>query len=136
MYDNPTNCARWQFVASYIISLPFIAQYLIDKKLVLSLIWLSFPLVRFRLYPGEHVFSSISVLSNCFLFHRHQCSTIIAGRKYDRLKRVCIASSHILSINPFTQNKKDVKSDWHVRKTQILVNERDDKWFLEFPGES
>ena len=48
--DNPTHCARWQFVANYIISLPFIAQHVIDKKLVLSLTRLSFPLVRFRLY--------------------------------------------------------------------------------------
>ena len=42
-YDNPTNCARWQFVANYIMSLPFIAQHVTDKKLVLSL-----TLVRFR----------------------------------------------------------------------------------------
>ena len=47
-YDNPTNCVRWQFIANYIISLPFIAQHVIDKKLVLSLMRLSFPLVRFR----------------------------------------------------------------------------------------
>ena len=40
-YDNPTNCARWQFVANYIFSLPFIAQHVIDKKLVLSLTRLS-----------------------------------------------------------------------------------------------
>ena len=49
--DNPTNCARWQFVANHIISLPFIARHVIDKKLVLSLTRLSFPFVRFRLYP-------------------------------------------------------------------------------------
>ena len=48
--DNSANCARWQFVANYIISLPFIGQRVIDKKLVLSLTWLSFPLLRFRLY--------------------------------------------------------------------------------------
>ena len=47
--NNPTNCARWQFVTNYLISLPFIAQHVIDKKLVLSLTRLSFPLVRFRL---------------------------------------------------------------------------------------
>ena len=51
VYDNPTNCARWQFVANYIISLRFIAQHVINKKLVLSLTWLTFPLVRFRHNP-------------------------------------------------------------------------------------
>ena len=48
MYDNPTNCARWQFVPKYMISLSFIV---IEKKLVLSLTWLPFLLVRFRLNP-------------------------------------------------------------------------------------
>ena len=48
--DNPTNCARWQFVANFIIPLPFIAQHVIDKKLVSSLTQLSFLLVRFKLY--------------------------------------------------------------------------------------
>ena len=47
-YDKPSNCARWQFVANYVISLPFIAKHMIDKKLFLSLTRLSFPLVRFR----------------------------------------------------------------------------------------
>ena len=47
-YDNPSNCAKWQFVANYIISLPFMAQHVIGKKLVLSLTRLSFPLVRCR----------------------------------------------------------------------------------------
>ena len=51
-YDNPTNRATWQFVANYIFSLPFIAQHVIDKKLVLSLTRLSFSLVRFRFDPG------------------------------------------------------------------------------------
>ena len=36
-YDNPTNCATSQFLTNYIFSLPFIAQQVIDKKLVLSL---------------------------------------------------------------------------------------------------
>ena len=30
--DNPTNCARWEFVANCIISLSFIAQHVIDKN--------------------------------------------------------------------------------------------------------
>ena len=52
--DNPTNCARWQFVTNYIIPLHFIAQHVIIRKLVLSLkcTWLSFPLARFWLYPS------------------------------------------------------------------------------------
>ena len=48
--DHPANCARWQFVANFIIPLPFIAQHVIDKKLVSSLTQLSFLLVRFKLY--------------------------------------------------------------------------------------
>ena len=51
--DNPTNRAKWQFVTNHLISLPFIAQHVIDKKLVLSLMWLSFPLVRFSLNHGK-----------------------------------------------------------------------------------
>ena len=30
--NNPTNCARWQFVVNNVISLIFIAQHVIDKK--------------------------------------------------------------------------------------------------------
>ena len=43
-------CQMAIFVANYRISLPFIAQHVIDKKLVLSLTRLSFQLVRFRPY--------------------------------------------------------------------------------------
>ena len=57
-YDNPTNCARWQFVPNYIFSLLFIAQHVIDKKLVLSLTRLSFPLVRFRHNPGSVIITN------------------------------------------------------------------------------
>ena len=65
--DNPTYCARWEFVANFIISLPFIAQHVIDKKLVLSLTRLAFPLVRFRLYQLSHycyVMSTNAILFN------------------------------------------------------------------------
>ena len=51
--DNPTNCTRWEFVANCIISLSFIAQHVIDKKLLFSLTRLSFPLVRIRIYPNK-----------------------------------------------------------------------------------
>ena len=51
--DNPTNRAKWQLVTNQLVSLPFIAQHVIDKKLVLSLTRLSFPLVRFRLNPAQ-----------------------------------------------------------------------------------
>ena len=46
--DNPTKRAKWQFVTNHLICLPFIAHHVIDKKLVLNLSRLSFPLVRFR----------------------------------------------------------------------------------------
>ena len=51
--DNPTNRAKWRLVTNQLVSLPFIAQHVIDKKLVLSLTRLSFPLVRFRLNPAQ-----------------------------------------------------------------------------------
>ena len=51
MANKSAKSAKWQFVTNHLISLPFIAQHVIDKKLVLSLTWLSFPLVRFRLNP-------------------------------------------------------------------------------------
>ena len=51
--DNPTNRAKCQLVTNQLVSLPFIAQHVIDKKLVLSLTQLSFPLVRFRLNPAQ-----------------------------------------------------------------------------------
>ena len=46
MANKSAKSAKWQFVTNHLISLPFIAQHVIDKKLVLSLMWLSFPLVR------------------------------------------------------------------------------------------
>ena len=46
--DNPTNCAKWQFVTNYLISLHFIAQHVIDEKLVLSFTRLSFSLVSIQ----------------------------------------------------------------------------------------
>ena len=48
MANKSAKSAKWQFVTNHLISLPFIAQHVIDKKLVLSLTRLSFPLVQFR----------------------------------------------------------------------------------------
>ena len=50
--NNSANCAR-----CHIIPLPFIAQHVIDKKLVLSLTHLSFLLVSFRLYQQPEQWS-------------------------------------------------------------------------------
>ena len=69
MCNNPTNCPRWQFVANYTISLPFIAQHVIDKKLVLSLTRLSFPLVRFRFYSLERTGSKSPQIANSIVLY-------------------------------------------------------------------
>ena len=59
--DNPTNCAKQQFVTKYLIFLAFIVQHVIDKKLVVSLPRLSLPLVRFghNLPPVGPLFGSL-----------------------------------------------------------------------------
>ena len=102
------------------ISLPFIAQHVIDKKLVLGLTRLSFPLVRFRLNQWTEHEAQISERDCLFFSQNNKIFWLsnIADTSFEKFRscaRVCGLFSLIVlfgrwldeQTNPLTCRAKD-----------------------------